>query len=110
MAFDNLFCSNCNNFLHAQYLNDKISLYCSSCKRIDHDSTPLDTLRFEDDSQNKTFMYDQICSVLHLDPVAMKQKKKCPQCKIEVIVKETRDSTTLHLINKCLKCHKVWFE
>jgi DNA-directed RNA polymerase subunit M/transcription elongation factor TFIIS len=109
-SIQRMFCSQCHNFLYTRYVGKEMSLYCQLCQREERKAEPKDTLRHEEITETKTFLFNTIRDTLHLDPAAYKGQRKCPQCKKEVFVKQTCVDDDMHQINKCLECLHTWFE
>ena len=100
------FCEYCKNLLDVDTKNNTLQFVCMTCQTI-YDSSPDDTLRYEEAKDSNLMIFQTIISNARKDPMSIKEKVTCPKCK-HGIAKQVRLGEEMRLINICEKCGFQW--
>lgn len=100
------FCSICENKLIPDIVKDELNFKCYACN-LEYNSTPEDSLRFEEIKGDPLSKFITILKNTHKDPVNPKLRITCPKCKYG-FAKQIRIGDDMKLITSCCACGYKW--
>jgi LSD1 subclass zinc finger protein len=100
------FCTDCRNLLSFFIKDGDLHLRCAACQK-EYESTPEDSLIYEENLNTNIAVFDRILKKAGKDPVNLKAMTDCRKCPSKV-VRQVRIEKEMILFNVCTECNYAW--